>query len=326
MYNKIHKTTVELIEILEKRGMKINDKNLAKQRLEHINYYKIKEFSNPFYKRNENNEYYYENISFEQVMFRFYEDKNLRIYLLHVIEKIELSFKTKIAYVLGEKYGAFGYLQFKTWCDKQKYSREIIEVEEENTKRKIRKLLKRKGNNIVEGFLKENPDCEFPPIWMLIEIIDFGDALFIYNLMSKQNKKRIADYYLATPLELFSWLNAVKFVRNLAAHNTNVIDARLITSPKLREEWKKYLFYFEDVRGNSKCTNKIAVVILVINHLIKTINPDYGFGNIRKVFCRLFKNKLENANRYGFATTDISFLNKYSETKSTYVPSKKIRK
>ena len=46
-------------------------------------------------------------------MKRYYQDKNLRIHLLHAIEKIEVALKTWVAFILGEQYGAFGYLNFQ---------------------------------------------------------------------------------------------------------------------------------------------------------------------------------------------------------------------
>lgn len=308
MYNKTHKTVDELIQIFLDRGMKFHDIDKAKNKLSHINYYKIKEFASPFYEMSssENKEYRYNNVYFEYIVTRFYQDKNLRLHLLHAIEKVELSFKTKLAYILGERYGAFGYLEFKNWCNKKKYCRYYIEDKEKEIKRHIQTLINREDNKIVKDFFRENPDHKYPPIWMLIEILTFGETLNFYNLMSIKNREYISNFYECTPSELEGWLKALKFIRNLSAHNINVIDSRLITTPSIREEWKKYL----STDSNGKPSYRIAVVIFILFYLIKKINPDYGFGNLRNVFDSLFSNQNKNAIRYGFASKDLKIFNK----------------
>lgn len=82
MYNKRHEDVEGLIKIFKDRGMIIRDVDKAKRTLSHINYYKIKEFAEPFFK----NEIYID-ISFEEVIARFYFDKRLRVHLLHSIEE-----------------------------------------------------------------------------------------------------------------------------------------------------------------------------------------------------------------------------------------------
>lgn len=309
MYNKTHKTVEELIQIFLDRGMKFHDIEKAKNRLSHINYYKIKEFASLFYKEfdiNGKKEYKYDNVFFEYIITRFYQDKNMRVYLLHAIEKVELSFKTKLAYVLGERYEAFGYLQFKNWCNKNKYCRYYIEDKEKEIKKYLKILMNREDNQMIKEFFKQNPDCDYPPIWMLIEILTFGEALKFYNLMSEKNRKAISNFYDCTPSELEGWLKALKFIRNLSAHNINVIDSKLITNPPIRNEWKKYLY----TDSQNRVSNKIALIIFILFYMIKKINPDYGFGNFRNIFVNLFSNKDINANRYGFASKDLKIFSK----------------
>jgi len=80
------------------RGMLVKNKAKALERLKHISYYKIKQFST-FFMDNSGN--YKQNTSFEAVIQNFYFDKNLRMEFLKCSEKIELSIKNKIAYLLG---------------------------------------------------------------------------------------------------------------------------------------------------------------------------------------------------------------------------------
>ena len=81
--------------------MIIDDEKDAERILNFINYYKLKECSLPFLKDGK----YVQGITFNQVLNRFYENKNLRLYLLRLTEKIELSLKTKFSHLMGKKLG-----------------------------------------------------------------------------------------------------------------------------------------------------------------------------------------------------------------------------
>ena len=111
-----HLNYEEQLEKFISRGMIIKDKKKALERIKHISYYKIKEFST-FFMNSDGT--YKKDTYFEAVIQNFYFDKNLRMEFLKCSEKIELSIKNKIAYILGAKYGAFGYLKFSNWCDRK---------------------------------------------------------------------------------------------------------------------------------------------------------------------------------------------------------------
>ena len=302
MYNKGHENVEGLIKIFLDRGMLINDVEKAKRSLSHINYYKIKEFAQPFFKN-----HMYKNITFEEIIARFYFDKKLRVHLLHSIEEIELSFKTKLAYILGKKHGAFGYLSFNNWCNKKEYCKYYIRDNEKETKKYIKMLISRGDNPIIKKFFSENPDCEYPPIWMLIEILSFGETLKLYELMSIKNKEDIADFYSCYPNELESWLKSLKFIRNLSAHNTNIIDNRLITNAIIRKDWKQYL-YIHPKTG--KVTNRVAVIIIILIYMMKKINPNYKIWKFKDVFKNLFNNSDNLANKYGFANKSLQIFDR----------------
>lgn len=131
-YTETHLNYEEQLEKFISRGMIINDRKKALERIKHISYYKIKEFSSFFMKPDGT---YKKDTYFEAVIQNFYFDKNLRMEFLKCSEKIELSIKNKIAYILGAKYGAFGYLKFSNWCDR-KIPKENILKEEENLEEK----------------------------------------------------------------------------------------------------------------------------------------------------------------------------------------------
>lgn len=126
-------TWEDQIRLFEKRGLIVKADDVEK--IKHISYYRIKEFAKPLeIKRQDGEEkdILYDNIEFAEVLARYYQDKNLRIYLLHAIEKIEVSIKTKISFVLGDRYGAFGYLNFSSWANRKLFNDVLDELRQSN--------------------------------------------------------------------------------------------------------------------------------------------------------------------------------------------------
>lgn len=267
------------------RGMLVNNKKKAVERLKHISYYKIKEFS-AFFANPDGT--YKKNTYFEAVIQNFYFDKNLRMEFLKCSEKIELSVKNKITYILGAKYGPFGYLKFSSWCDRS-IPREKVEAEEDKFKRKIKQKMRLFSTNpVIEDFVKNNPEEEFPSIWRISEILTFGEILHIFEMMSQKNKIAVVRSYNLSIEEFVSYVNNIKLIRNLCAHNMAIINIRLKSIPKINSK-------ISEMINNP---NKILTSILIMVYLIKIINPDYRFYDLYHILNQLIKRD-DVARKYG---------------------------
>ncbi len=301
-YTKTHLSFQDQLQTFISRGMRVYNPKMALIKLENISYYKIKEFSLPYMNHDGN---YKDDTSFERVIKNFYQDKNIRMYFLEAIEKVELSFKTKFAYLLGKKYSAFGYLNFSNWCDRSIPRHEILKRENKfltKTNSKISEIKKSINkdiyeNPIVKKYFQDYPSENRLPIWMLTEILTFGEVMYLYDTMSLKNRKIIAHYYDLTLDEFTSWIKNLKLVRNLCAHNTHIINIKFKAVPLIKNEWKTYMF--QD-KGSKLYTNRIANTIMILNYLVAKINPDFKFGNIHKTMCKLIRDSDEDARFYGF--------------------------
>ncbi len=275
---EIHLTYKEQLEKFISRGMIVKNRDKAVERLKHISYYKIKQFSMFFM---DSNGTYKTNTSFEAVVQNFYFDKNLRMEFLKCSEKIELSIKNKIAYLLGAKYGVFGYLKFSSWCNRSIPKNEVQE-EEKKFKKKIQNKMKIfSDNSIVKDFVVNNPSEIYLSIWRLSEVLTFGEALYLFDMMSQQNKVSIARSYNLKVDEFTSYINNIKLVRNLCAHNMAIINLKLKTIPKINNDFLKII----------DKPNKIFTSILIMVYFIKNINTKYNFKNLYHTVCQLIKRK-----------------------------------
>lgn len=292
---KPHKSYEEQVDLLIERGISINNKEDAIKKIEHINYYKIKEFAEPFID-NSSKKLKYLNINFDEILKRFYIDKELRISLLHAIEKIELSFKNKVAYTLGKENGT-DYLEFEKWCESSLImGRQDSLKEFENKVKKITEDTKNK--NIIE-FLEQNKNYKFPPIWVIVNTFDFGTSVFLFELMNSNLKEEIAKFYQCNTTELKSWIKHINLVRNLCAHNTKIIDVGYVSKVIIRERWQESLFLYLNKRREHVLTNKIVITIVVLKYLICQINSNYNFEKIFEILYQMADDDLK-AKKIGF--------------------------
>ena len=91
---KQFKTIDEQIKILESRGLIIDDREKAKQSLSNLNYYRLSGYTLTLRK----NDRFYKNVKFSEVMQIYNFDMELRAALMYLLESIEISMRTYIAY------------------------------------------------------------------------------------------------------------------------------------------------------------------------------------------------------------------------------------
>lgn len=299
------------LDLFYRRGMIITDKDKHIEKLKHISYYRLKEFAQPYSKvimYGDVPVLRYEDIFFDDVVKRYYQDKNLRINLLHAIEKIEVSLKRNISFILGKRYGAFGYLDFSLWANKQDYSKFKLEEKQYRFKSDLLKKVKKSSLSDLKNENNLNEDG-FPSIWIASEILMFGNLVYLIELMSGKNQKELARFYNCTVKELLSWLKCLNFARNVCAHNSNIIDIQLQTKPLIRSDWNKnYLYTTKDKSGSEISTNRVAVIILIVTTLVHQINDKYRLKPIRSNLASICKDSNptkadKNANLIGFANS-----------------------
>lgn len=291
------------MDLFEKRGMTLDpemrDKNI--NAIEAIGYYTLKQFAYPFAYRDGYNTPDYDGLEFDFVVKRYYQDKNLRINLLHAIEDIEVSMNSLISHVLGNKYGAFGYLDFSNWADNRisKYS-----LEERQFYFKKSLLRQAYNSNILDLDYRENLNADnFPTVWLMTNLLTFETTSTLIRLMSPDNVKYFTDYFDCTRDELVSWLECLNFVRNICCHNSNLLDITLSTDAMAPKDYQEFL-WFKNINADISYTNKIALVIVIVVHMMYAINPKYRFDNIKRSFTSITRDIDGSIEKLGFKNMD----------------------
>ncbi|MGQ2287166.1 Abi family protein [Leuconostoc suionicum] len=294
------------LSLLESRGMIVpaKERTGSINKLSTVSYYRIKEFAKPFEVVNDDGKIY-DNLEFSKVLARYYQDKNLRMSLLHAIEQIEVSIKTQLAYALGTRYGAFGYLDFSNWIDRSEFDAfQTLEKQYYFTKELITST--KKSNNADLHNDRNLNTAGLPSVWLGMNLLTFGQMCNIIFCSKNEIVREIALNYNCTNKELISWLGTLNLVRNVCAHNGNLVNISLKTKPILNNELKSKI-YFTDKKHP---IFKLGVIVMVTKIMVRNVNSRYQWDDIRRSLKSLcvqtqLNNRDEMANIIGFKNFNI---------------------
>lgn len=225
----------------------MEDRNAAKHYLNNISYYHLSGYFKPF----QNDDTFFEKTTFEEVLNLYFFDRKLRLLFLNGLERIEKSFKAQFIYQLSTKYGAHCLTESKTF---EKHSSKVKES-----------LLKSK-EPFIKNF-REKYSNEHPPIWMLIEILSFGEILNIFiTSLDNDDRKTISRFFgLGWPY-LFTWLENLREVRNICAHYSRLWNRKITKHLKRGDQYPELQY-----------DNHVFDSIIISSILLKKVSPSYDW-------------------------------------------------
>ena len=233
MANKKSRSIQEQIDLLKNRGMIIEDEEFARLHLSHVSYYRLKGYWWDMQK-DKNRHIFMEESRFEDVISRYFFDKELRLILFDAIETIEIALRTKMIYHLSQSFGGLFYTDKKLFVNESLHQQHIEDLMSEfmRSGEVFIKEYKRKYGVWEDGkctTLTQQPDS-----WVVFEVATFGTLSKIYKNLCHQlpEKARIAnDFGLNIHTELSSWLEAISYLRNIVAHHSRVWSRNMVKRP-----------------------------------------------------------------------------------------------
>lgn len=227
MFLKGPTTVPEQIQLLKSRGLTIDDENLAVQYLSHVSYYRLGEYWYSLQSDKENHIFKPQSV-FSDVIFLYEFDRELRMLLFDVIERIEISLRTKLIYHLSHEFGPWWFQNFDLFTDNPALVKTLANIEEE--------ISRSKEKYIKDHFKKHKDDQRFPPSWKTLEQTSFGSLSKLYgNLKNTVKSKDLTAVELGAVNHTYlpSWLQSIAQIRNYCAHHSRLWNKNLPGSPKL---------------------------------------------------------------------------------------------
>ena len=274
------KSYADQLQILKDRGLQIGDDARAQTDLERIGYYCLSGYWYPFRTLKPQpmglsfrEDKFIVGSKFEDAVALYVFDKNLRLLALDALERIERAIRVDVAHLLGA-HDCFA--QHETALFHGNFATRTIAQGRYSGKTEHQVWLDR-----YEALVRQNQRQPFVahnltkhqklPIWVAIEILDFGALSRLFAGMKFADKAVIAAKYgLASGIELEQWLRSLNLIRNVAAHhsrlwNMNVLELSPI--PQYDAQWQQ----LKNARP--------FMYFCLMQKLLATICPDSGWRN-----------------------------------------------
>lgn len=264
-YNKIPANIDSQIEILESRGMIIDDLRFAKKFLAENYFHRFLSYSVPFFCREDHsyNKSYIKHTKFSDVV-RIYEfDSKLRLLILDAIERIEISIKTQFIH-LSWKYGPHFYLSHKLFKDHKLLNDSIERIDYQ---------MRVSNDLLVDEYFAKYDNPNMPPVWVAMDLVSIGQlSKWFMNLKHSEDKADIAKHFHLHYSVLQAILDNFTLIRNYSAHHARI--------------WNRHYNFIECVLeghnsaiGEALCSSdhRIYGVLIIITYVLGLIDngPDF---------------------------------------------------
>jgi len=284
IYDKPPTSIDEQIKKLQERGMEIGNVRIARKYLSHISYYRLVGYWYPMYADKESH-IFKSNSRFEDAVALYNFDHELRMLLFDVIEKIEISLRTKLIYHLSHEYDPWWFENHELFINTKHLVNTLFKIQEE--------VERSKDIFIKEHKRKYKDDGRFPPAWKTLELTTLGALSKLYgNLKNTISSKDVIaqEYGTVNHTYLPSWLQSIAQIRNYCAHHSRLWNKNLPGNPKLLP--KPPNPWVEDV---PRQFHQLYVHMCLMKYLLNVIQPNNTFTSKLKTLIEAYPSVDPNA-------------------------------
>lgn len=288
-YNKKPLTINEQVSLLKNRGLIIENEEEIKYYLKNLSYYHL----SIYFKHYQKDDEFYKGITFKRILDIYKFDNKLRFLLLELLERVEKSFKSRIASILSiEENNSHWYLDEKLFNTKECH-KEILKLvtDEVNKSRELS----------VTHYKETYTEPDLPPIWIVLEIMSFGQCVHIYKSLKKSYRNKIARSFGEDEKFITNWMLCSSLLRNHCAHYSRLWSRKLTFIAKMDHN-----LYGEYFNANSINLYNYLVILQI---LLREINPTASWLEKLK----------ENINEYGINFKNMGFPENWEENLSEII-------
>lgn len=216
---KDFRTIDEQIEILQKKGLIIEDIDNAKEVLLRENYFFLNGYRHLFMISSKERTFI-KGSTFREIYSLFLFDRYFRNIIFKNVLVIENQLKSILSYQLSKKYG----YKEKDYLNPKNFT------SDHDKKRRVKDIIEKMKRQIRVNTMHHNATAHYAnsygyiPLWVLVKVLSFGIVCELYTILKKEDKIEIADIFGTTPEELSNYLIILSNYRNLCAHEDIVFE------------------------------------------------------------------------------------------------------
>jgi len=238
---KPHLTYAQQVDLLERRGLVVADRDAAVDALRRVGYYRFSAYTYVFRPiqasgRPRRSDCLVDGATFADALSLHDFDDRLRVVLLAGLQQLEVALRTQVGHELGRR-NPLAHLD-PTHLDPRRCATaaDRPRTPESNAyddwRERFDDLVHEARN---EEFVKHHLvhyDGQMP-VWVAVEVMTFGTLIRLYSLISTPEARTVARCFFAYNRDLlFGWLKPLNTLRNHCAHNGRIWNRATVYPPK----------------------------------------------------------------------------------------------
>lgn len=236
--------------------------------------------------------YFEPKTTFRKIWNLYIFDEKLKLTVLRAISHLEIYMRTQLAYYLSEPdpsdeskvMNAFGYedkanfpklssakhLHFLKKCKKQYQRSQADFIKSYKRKYDWNYYTEQHNSKNTSASSKPQDFHDFPPYWILANIMDYGMVSDLYKGAKRPIRDRFSYSLQLPPNVLLSWLNSLRKIRNICAHHDRLWNRTLsslrcpVALPDSNKANRKYKRYKSEYKKWNAMSNDTPFTFLSI--------------------------------------------------------------
>ncbi|MCZ7656044.1 MAG: Abi family protein [Rhodocyclaceae bacterium] len=204
-------------------------------------------------------------VCFEDILDLCVFDRKLRLAVMDAVERIEVAFRAQFSQTMSELHGSHWFMDAVHFQPRYDHADFIFRIKKDigydNAKAAMRQTF-------IKHYYDRYGEPELPPSWMIFEVLSFGTVSLAFKNLTRQNQKPVAKPFGLAGEVLASWLHALSYLRNLAAHHQRLWNRTYTIKPI---QAKRYADELQD-------TSRFYAQAVMADVLLKVISPDTRWG------------------------------------------------
>lgn len=220
-YDKPVLSYQEQVELMQRRGLSIQDTSEAARILSKVSYYRISTYFYPFLSERDQ---FKQGSSFDQIIELYRLDEELRKGFFAALTPVEIALKARFIFALAQGWGPFA-----------QYSPLLVRSDFNHTEwlNSIEKEIFRAREPFIDHYRATYEGFPRLPLWMAAEVMSLGSLSTFYQGLLPEPRRRIVNGLGLPHPVLRSWLHFLSYLRNVCAHHARLWDRELAIRPDI---------------------------------------------------------------------------------------------
>ena len=221
IYKKPPFEWAQQLESLIQKGLVIDEPAHSCFKL--VSYQRFSGYLAAFYLPERNS--FRDDTTFERAWELYEFDRELRLLVLDAIERIEVAFRTALSETMSMEYSSHWFLQAELFKNPERYKLFI---------KKAKEASRDPHDAELRRYYARYSQPDYPPSWLLFEKLSFGVCTNLFrNLKHVKDRRAVSKWFGYHPTVLASWIESIRYTRNLCAHHARLWNRWFVSAPIL---------------------------------------------------------------------------------------------